>query len=63
MQRDLDGRIAVVTGGSRGIGRSIAEVLAEQGAAVAIAARDIERGRRNRRRYRSGRRPGLGRRV
>jgi 3-oxoacyl-[acyl-carrier protein] reductase len=42
MQRELDGRIAVVTGGSRGIGRSIAAVLAEQGAAVAIAARDMD---------------------
>jgi 3-oxoacyl-[acyl-carrier protein] reductase len=40
MQGDLDGRIAFVTGGSRGIGRSIAEVLAEQGATVAIAARE-----------------------
>jgi 3-oxoacyl-[acyl-carrier protein] reductase len=38
----LAGRTAVVTGGSRGIGRSIAEVLAERGAAVAIAFRDRE---------------------
>jgi 3-oxoacyl-[acyl-carrier protein] reductase len=39
MQRELEGRIAAVTGGSRGIGRSIAEELAQHGAAVAIATR------------------------
>lgn len=41
-QQELVGKIAVVTGGSRGIGRAIAEVLAERGAAVAVAFRDRE---------------------
>ncbi|UCE85255.1 MAG: SDR family NAD(P)-dependent oxidoreductase, partial [Deltaproteobacteria bacterium] len=38
----LDGTVAIVTGGSRGIGRSIALGLAEHGADVAIAARKPE---------------------
>lgn len=39
MQIDLSGKTAFVTGGSRGIGRSIAEVLVDCGASVAITAR------------------------
>ncbi len=38
----LEGKVAVVTGGSRGIGRSIALGLAEHGADVVIAARKPE---------------------
>jgi NAD(P)-dependent dehydrogenase (short-subunit alcohol dehydrogenase family) len=39
--RDLDGRVAVVTGGARGIGRAIATRFLEHGATVVIADRDI----------------------
>ena len=36
---DLSGKIALVTGASRGIGQAIAELLAEQGAHVIISSR------------------------
>src|SRR3954468_21294365 len=45
----LDGRVAVVTGGGRGIGLCCAEVLLEYGAKVVIADVDLavaEEGRR-----------------
>lgn len=38
----LQGRVALITGASRGIGRQVAEALAREGAAVAMVARDAE---------------------
>ena len=41
----LAGRAAIVTGGTRGIGRGVAEVLGGSGAKVVIGARNAERGK------------------
>src|SRR5215472_14686178 len=39
---DVSGRVAVITGSSRGIGRAIAERLAEHGAKVVISSRKAD---------------------
>jgi 3-oxoacyl-[acyl-carrier protein] reductase len=43
MDLGIDGRVALVMGASKGIGRGIATALAREGARVALASRSLER--------------------
>ena len=40
MSRKLEGKLALITGGSRGLGRSMAVALAAEGAQIALVGRD-----------------------
>ena len=41
----LEGKVAIVTGASYGMGQTIAELFAEEGASVVLTARGQEKGR------------------
>ena len=43
----LDGKVALVTGSTRGIGRTISEVFAEEGAKVVLSGRSVDKGEKN----------------
>ena len=49
----LENKVAIITGGSSGIGRAICEVFAEEGAKIAIADIDAEGGEETMRRIKA----------
>lgn len=46
MNLELEGKTAIVTGGSKGVGRGIAEALADEGCNVSICSRNEDEVRR-----------------
>ncbi len=50
---DLNGRVALVTGGSRGLGKAMARGFAEAGANIVISSRNEEELRRRRPRFKT----------
>ena len=59
---DLEGRVAVITGGAQGIGYAIAERMLASGASVSLWDADARQARRSEGHARQ-RRPGLHRRA
>ena len=45
-RKDISGQLALITGGSEGIGRAVAFRLAQEGCNIAIANRNLEKGQK-----------------